>query len=240
MHLAMWSGPRNLSTALMRSFGSRQDTAVVDEPLYAPFLAETGKPHPIARTILATHDRDWRSVARTLTGPIPDGKAIFYQKHMTHHLLPSMDREWIFELTNAFLIREPRRVLASYVNVRTVPSILDLGYPQLLELFEEARARTGTEPPVIDATDVLRDPRGTLTTLCEALGIRFDEAMLSWEAGPHPEDGVWAAHWYGAVWTSTGFAPYREKEVDIPSELRGVLAESQAIYDRLVPYRLSA
>lgn len=240
MHLAMWSGPRNLSTALMRSFGSRDDTVVIDEPLYAPFLAETGLAHPVASTIVAINDTDWRTVARSLTGTIPRDKAIFYQKHMTHHLLPSMGRDWIFELTNAFLIREPRRVLASYVNVRTVPTLEDLGFPQQLELFEEARRRSGGLPPVVDAADILADPEGTLTALCNALGIEFDRSMLSWEAGPHPEDGVWAAHWYGSVWKSTGFGPYREVNVEVPGELLPLLADCETIYDQLHQHRLTA
>lgn len=239
MHLAMWSGPRNLSTALMRSFGSRDDTVVIDEPLYAPYLALTGEPHPVARTVLATYQTDWRTVAADLTGPIPDDKAIFYQKHMTHHLLPSMDRKWIFELTNAFLIREPRRVLASYVNARTMPTRSELGFSQLLELFEASTERQGTTPPVIDAKDVLDDPPAVLGALCDALGIPFDDAMLSWQAGPHPEDGVWAAHWYGSVWKSTGFAPPQEDHTVIPDELVGLLAECQVIYDQIHPYRLT-
>ena len=235
----MWSGPRNLSTALMRSFSSRADTFVIDEPLYAPFLRETGLPHPIASTIVVTNDPDWRSVAKKLTGPIPDEKSILYQKHMTHHLLPTMDREWIFELTNTFLIRDPRRVLASYVDVRTIPTLEDLGFPQQLELFEETRRRTGQIPPVIDARDVLSDPEQTLTALCDRLEIDFDPAMLTWPAGPHPADGVWAAHWYGSVWNSTGFAPYEERDVAIPDVLLPVLEASQTIYEQLHPYRLT-
>ena len=236
----MWSGPRSLSTALMRSFGSRADTIVVDEPLYAPFLAETGLPHPVARTVLAVNDPDWQTVAQTLTGPIPDGNAIFYQKHMTHHVLPSMDREWIFGLTNAFLIRDPKRVLASYTRARTVPTLEDLGFPQQLELFEETRRRTGAVPAVIDAKDVLMDPEGTIRALCNALGINFEPAMLTWDAGPHPEDGVWAAHWYGSVWKSTGFGPYVESDGELTGELLPVLEQSVAIYDQLHPYRVTA
>lgn len=224
----------------MRSFGNRPDTAVIDEPLYAPFLAETREAHPVARTVVAAHETDWRQVAEELTGPIPGGKTIFYQKHMAHHLLPSMDREWIFRLTNAFLIREPRRVLASYVNVRTIPSLFDLGFPQQLELFEETRRRTGTIPPVIDARDVLTDPRGTLGALCDALDISFDEAMLSWEAGPHPEDGVWAAHWYGSVWKSTGFGPFVESDSEVTDELLPLLRECETIYQQIHPHRLGA
>lgn len=236
----MWSGPRSLSTAMMRAFASRSDTTVVDEPLYAAFLAETGLPHPVARAVLAANDPDWRSVAKVLTGPIPNGKSIFYQKHMTHHLLPSIDREWIFQLTNVFLIREPRRVLASYVKARTVPTLEELGLPQQMELFQEGFRRTGVVPPVIDARDVLIDPKGTLTVLCTALGIDFDEAMLSWEPGPHPEDGVWAAHWYGSVWTSTGFEPYRHVDVELPDELSSLLTACEAIYDQLFSHRLTA
>lgn len=238
MHLAMWSGPRNLSTALMRSFSSRSDTVVVDEPLYAAFLAETGEPHPVASTITATMETDWRNVARALTGPIPNGKSIHYQKHMTHHLLPTMGRQWIAALTNAFLIREPRRVLASYVDVRTIPTVTDLGFPQLLELFETTRERTGTVPPVIDARDLLDDPAGMLEALCSAVGIDFQPAMLTWDAGPHPEDGVWAAHWYGSVWKSSGFVPHEDRTIEIPARLASVLDECESIYEQIHPHRL--
>lgn len=238
VRLAMWSGPRNISTAMMRSFGSRADTNVVDEPLYAHYLLTHGLDHPGREEIIARAETDWRRVVAGLTGPAPDGRAVSYQKHMAHHLLPHIDRTWIASLTNCFLIRDPGEVIASFVKVVRAPEPEDLGYPQQVELFDAERARTGRVPPVVDARDVLLDPRRTLTMLCERVGIAFDEAMLSWPPGPRETDGVWAPHWYGAVYRSTGFAPYSPRDASIPSELAGVHEACRRLYDRLAAHRI--
>ncbi len=186
--IAMWSGPRTLSTALMHSFGNRPDTVVVDEPLYGFYLAQTGLPHPGRDEILASMPPDWPPViAELTTGPLPPGKTVYYQKHMTHHLLPSVDRARLGGLRHAFLIRDPRRLLASYAKVREAPTLADLGLEQQLEIYR----RFGG--PVIDAADIARRPRPALEALCAALAIGFDESMLSWPAGPHPSDGVWSS-----------------------------------------------
>jgi Sulfotransferase domain len=238
VRLAMWSGPRNISTAMMRSFGNRLDTVAVDEPLYAHYLAVTGIDHPGRDEILASQDRDWRKVTQWLTGPVPNGRTVWYQKHMTHHMIPEVGLDWLGGVTNAFLVREPAAVVASYAKVRGEPTLEDLGFPQQVDLFRRCADRLGAAPPVIDASDVRRDPRGVLSQLCAAAGIPFDDAMLSWAPGPRPEDGVWAPHWYAGVEASTGFAPYVDREVDVPQHLQTVLERCRPYYDELAPHRL--
>jgi Sulfotransferase domain len=232
--IAMWSGPRTVSTALMRSFENRTDTIVVDEPLYGYYLATTGIDHPGADEIIASMSSDWRTVLAGLTGaPLPAGVSVYYQKHMTHHLLPEIDRAAFAGLKHAFLIRDPRRLLASYARVRSQPTLADLGLEQQAEIF---RTFGG---PVIDSADILRGPPAALEALCDALGIGFDPAMLSWPAGPRPTDGVWAKYWYDNVWRSTGFGPYRESATaDLPPELEPLAAACQPYYDELAAHRL--
>ncbi len=242
VRIAMWSGPRNISTAMLRAFENRADTFVWDEPLYAHYLAETGLDHAMAGEIIAAYETDWREVAARAIGPVPGGKALFYQKHMTHHLLPHMDLDWLDGLNNAFLIRDPARVLPSYLDKRANVTLADLGLPQQQRLFETVRQRTGRIPPVLDADDVLADPEAMLGALCRAMGIAFDPAMLSWPAGRRDSDGLWAAHWYGAVETSTHFmAPTeasRSLSDHLPEHLRDLLAAAAPYYQALRPYRL--
>jgi len=242
--IAMWSGPRNISTALMRSWGSRSDCAVIDEPLYGHYLstldAEKRARHPAADEVMRAQATDWCKVAAELTGPVPGGRAIWYQKHMAHHLTVGMDRDWIAELTNCFLIRDPAAMITSFIKVIDNPTPADLGLPQQVELFEWLRAETGHTPVVVDSCDVLREPRAMLTRLCERVGVTFDEAMLSWAPGPREADGVWAPHWYASVYASTGFAPYSEKTEPVSDRLRGVLDECNGLYDVLARHTLIA
>jgi hypothetical protein len=232
--IAMWSGPRNLSTAMMRAFANRADVAqVLDEPFYAAYLAMTGKDHPMRAEILASQPRDWRAVSRACaTAPVPAGK-LAYQKHMTHHMLPAIDRGWIPRLTNVFLIRAPERVLASYAAKREEVTLEDIGFLQQAELFDLVAARTGRTPPVIDAEAVRADPEGVLRRLCAAIGIAFDPAMLAWPPGPRQSDGVWAPHWYGAVLASTGFTPPDPAPPPLPAPLAAIAAAARPSYDRL-------
>jgi hypothetical protein len=232
VRVAMWSGPRNISTALMRSFGARADTLVVDEPLYAHYLAETGLDHPARAEILASQPTSWPAVAAGLTGPLPAGVAVHYQKHMTHHLRPSVGRAWIGELSNAYLIRDPAHVVASYARVRAEPTLADLGYVQQAEIF---RTFGG---PVVDSAALLRDPRGVLERLCAALGISFDELMLHWPPGRRATDGVWAPHWYAAVEASTGFAPYNPAPAEVPAHLEPLVAAALPYYEELAAHHL--
>jgi len=238
LRLAMWSGPRNISTAMMRSWGNRDDTAVIDEPLYAHYLSVTRKPHPGRDEVIAAGESDWRKVVGQLAGPIPRGKRIYYQKHMTHHLLPEMEQKWLGGLTNCFLIRHPREVLASYSKVIETPELEDLGFTQQLEIFQFVRKQTGAIPPILDAADVLHNPRRMLGLLCEALGVEFQESMLTWPQGPRPTDGVWAKYWYVEVEKSTGFRPYQPKQIDLPERLEALYAECLEDYELLYSQRL--
>lgn len=240
LRLAMWSGPRNISTALMRSFGNRPDTAVIDEPLYAHYLDHTGADHPGAAEVIAADEIDWRTVVDRLLGDAPDSAAVFYQKHMGQHLLPHIDRGWIASLTNCFLIRDPREVITSFVKVVEKPTAEELGLPQQLELFNAERDRTGRTPPVIDSRDVLENPRAILANLCDAVGIPFDDSMLAWPPGPRETDGVWAPYWYSNVEKSTGFGTYTPKPDAVPDGLEGVYEACRSCYEALARHRIRA
>ena len=236
--IAMWSGPRNISTAMMRAWENRPDTWVCDEPLYAHYLLKTGSDHPGRDDVIASQETDWRHVVASLTGPIPSGRSVYYQKHMAHHLLAEIDHDWLDLLTNCFLIRAPREVVASYVRTRAKPTIQDLGFPQQLEIFERVYRRTGRVPPVLDSRDVLENPRRMLSLLCDAVGVPFSDAMLAWPPGPRPTDGVWAPHWYDRVEKSSGFAAYRAQEPVISEALQPVCAACEPYYRRLYDLRL--
>ena len=236
--IAMWSGPRNISTAMMRSWGNRPDTFVCDEPLYAYYLLQTGADHPGAQEVIRSQENDWRQVVTWLTDFRPEGKPIFYQKHMTHHLLPEVDRSWLDHVTNCFLIRDPAQVILSYLKKNPHMSLMDSGFPQQVEIFRIVRERTGGVPPVIDARDVLESPRRVLGLLCDALGIVFTEAMLSWTPGFRATDGVWARHWYHEVVKSTSFQPYRPRTEPIPQALATIHEQCIACYQELYPHRL--
>jgi hypothetical protein len=225
---------------MMRSFENRPDTAVVDEPFYAVYLQETGALHPMRDEVLASQPRDWQVVVERLLGPVPEGRPVFYQKHMTHHMLPLIGREWTLNLRNAFLIRAPEDVLLSYAQVRGTPSPEEIGVPQQRELFEREADRLGDAPPVIDGADVLRDPGRVLSLACAALGIAFVPEMLSWPAGPRATDGVWAPAWYSAVEKSTGFSAPREGRVELTDELKRVADAVRGDYERLAGFRLGA
>jgi hypothetical protein len=225
---------------MMRSWGNRTDTFVCDEPLYAHYLKVTKRVHPGADEVIAAGETDLMKVIDWLTGPVPQGRRIFYQKHMAQHLLPGMDRAWVRGLTNCFLIREPREVLASFVQHVPDAVLGDTGFVQQLELFELVRKWTGDVPPVIDARDVLNDPRVVLWKLCERLGVEFTEKMLAWPPGLRDTDGIWAKYWYKEVETTTGFQPYRAKERIVPESLRGALSECEKCYHVLYEHRIRA
>jgi len=239
LHLAMWSGPRNISTAMMRSWENRGDCTVVDEPLYAHYLKHTGLDHPGREEVIAAGETDWRTVADALTGPVPGGRAIFYQKHMTHHLLPHIQRDWLARLTHVFLIRDPRRVLLSYVKSRPSVTAADIGVNQQLEIFHYVRDATGVDPPVIDAREFLQAPERQLRALCARLGVEFNPAMLRWPAGPRDSDGVWAPYWYDSVYRSTGFEAGAESPVELPVRYRGIVAEVMPAFEELYAARLA-
>lgn len=238
VRLAMWSGPRNISTAMMRAWENRPDTWVIDEPLYAHYLTQVEVAHPGVDEVIAHHENDWRKVIADLTGPIPHGRSIYYQKHMTHHWLPHLRGSWVLSLTNAFLIRHPAEMLSSLAVRMGLPALRDTGLPQQVEIFRFIRAETGVIPPVLDAEDVLKDPAGTLARLCEVAGVPFTDRMLSWPPGRRATDGIWAKHWYDAVERSTGFEPYRPRSREVSRELVPLLEECMPYYEELRPHRL--
>ena len=238
IRIAMWSGPRNISTALMRSWGNRPDTAVSDEPFYAHYLKATGLDHPGADEIIATGETHWRKVVVYLNGPAPGDKQIWYQKQMAHHLTFEMGRGWLAGLTNCFLIRDPREVITSYIRKNRDPAVADLGFIQQWEIFQWVREHTSSIPPILDARDVLENPERILRLLCRAVGVEFTEAMLSWPPGARATDGIWAKHWYSEVEASTSFRRYQAKSEDVPDRLRGVYERCREIYDRLHQHRL--
>lgn len=238
IRIAMWSGPRNISTAMMRAFENRPDTVVSDEPFYAAYLAATGLDHPMRHPVLAAQPTDWREVAAAMAGPAPGGAAVWYQKQMCHHMLPGFGLDWTAACRNLFLIREPERVIASYAARRAEPVLEDIGLVRQAEIFDHVAQATGTAPAVIDADQVLADPRAALAALCGAAGIPFSERMLAWPAGRRESDGVWAPAWYDAVERSTGFTPPPTDVPALPDPLRRVAEAARPWYERLARYRL--
>jgi len=239
MRIAMWSGPRNLSTAMMYAFGAREDFAVIDEPFYAAYLAETGLEHPMRDAIIASRPTDPASVIDQLVGEIPDGKPHFYQKHMTQHMIPAMPRDWIGAVTNVFLIRHPARVAASFSVKYDNPTLDDLGFNRQFELYEHLK-ELGRAPIVIDSADIRQDPPGMLRALCEAIGLRWDPAMLCWPKGGHKDDGIWAPHWYGSVHGSTGFAPPEGALPELTKDQARLVRHTLPFYKSLHAVRLTS
>lgn len=240
MKIAMWSGPRNLSTAMMYSFAQRPGFAVWDEPFYAPYLAATGAPHPMRDRIVAAHETDPAKVAARCAGPLPAGARHLYMKHMPHHMLEGFPLDWARGCENVFLIRHPARVVASYARKLEGPTLADIGTVQQARLFDTVADWTGRAPVVIDSADIRANPRAALTGLCAALGLPFDPAMLTWPAGGRPEDGVWAAHWYGAVHRSTGFEDPEGPLPDLTGAYAALAEQALPHYERMARHRLGA
>ena len=238
VRIAMWSGPRNLSTAMMRSFGSRADTIVSDEPFYGAYLKQTRDPQPMADAVIAAMDCDWRSVARTMTGPSPGEAPIWYQKHMAHHMVGPIAYDDLQGLRHAFLIRDPARVVASYAAKRVTVRPDHLGTAAQVEFFDREADRLGHAPPVIDSADILRDPPAMLQKLCSALGIAWDPAMLHWEAGLHPTAGIWGSHWYDAVVSSTGFGAPDKPQPELTRDEQAVADACRPDYDHLAQHKI--
>jgi hypothetical protein len=238
IRIAMWSGPRNISTAMMRSFENRGDCAVVDEPFYAHYLKHTQLDHPGRDEVIAAGETDWRRVADQLAGPVPGGKAVFYQKQMTHHMLPHIGHDWFGAVAHVFLIRDPREVLASYLKSRPHATAEDIGVLQEAALYDEITRRTGAPPPVIDADEFLKAPEAHLRALCTLLQIPFTPRMLRWPAGPRASDGIWAPYWYDAVLKSTGFEPWHRRELAVAAGHGVVIDRCRPAYESLFERRL--
>lgn len=240
MIIAMWSGPRNVSTALMRSFENRGDTVVWDEPLYAYYLAQTQKPHPGFDEIIKAHPTDWHQICE-LAQAIPENNkkaSVYYQKHMTHHLLNEIDYGWLDQLTNCFLIRNPRQVISSYVKQYSDIGVEDIGITQQIKLYDYLRTKNGKAPIVIDGEDLLKQPQAMLQKLCDALKISFEPSMLSWPAGERDSDGVWAKHWYESVWNSTGFKAYQPSKIELNAAQEDIAASAMDAYLQMSEYKL--
>ncbi len=238
LRIAMWSGPRNISTAMMRAWGNRADCAVWDEPLYGHYLDQTGIPHPGAEEVIAEQGTDWQAIVERCATGSPHKKPIFYQKHMTLHLLEGMDRSWLKLLTNCFLIREPERVIASYSAVRKDVTLDDIGFIQQAELFDYVCDIMEKNPIVIDSREFLLQPEAMLLKICDRLDIPFDSNMLKWLKGKRESDGVWAKYWYESVWESTGFSRAQEKPVNLQIREQKIADQARPYYERLYRQRL--
>ncbi len=236
--IAMWSGPRNISTAMMRSFENREDTFVSDEPFYAHYLKLTGIDHPMRKEVMETRNSDWDEVSQYLTGTIPQDKSVWYQKHMAQHNLPGVELDWTSRLTNCFLIRNPGEVILSYSKKYEITSVYQLGFPQQFELYDKIEQDSGMSPIVIDSKDVLMNPKNMLQKLCEKLEVPFSDKMLSWSPGKRDSDGVWGQHWYGNVEKSTGFQTYQKKEEEMPKEYTEIYEECMKYYQQLFEQRI--
>ena len=234
----MWSGPRNISTALMRSWESRSDTFVIDEPFYAHYLSVTNVDHPGRDEIVQNGEADQSVVSKGLISDINDSCSIYFQKHMTHHMIPSVGREWMKDVVNCFLIRDPKDMILSYTKVNSNLSMHLLGLEMQYELFEYVTKINGRAPPVVDSKDILLDPRETLSLLCEKIGVVFSEEMLSWSKGVRDTDGIWAKYWYDNVINSTGFNTYTEKNEVIRDEYIQLYEDCLKIYEKLSKHKI--
>ncbi len=235
----MWSGPRNLSTAMMRSFGSRADTVVSDEPFYGAYLKTSGDPQVMADQVMASMDCDWHTVAKSMSGSHPSHAPIWYQKHMAHHMVGPIAHDDLTSMRHAFLIRDPARVVASYAAKHVVVTPEHLGTARQVEFFDRESDRLGHAPPVIDSADILADPALMLKQLCNALEIAWDPAMLRWEKGLRDTDGIWAAHWYDAVARSGGFGKPDLRPVALDSRDQAVADACQSDYAKLSRYKIT-
>lgn len=224
---------------MLRAWENRPDTFVCDEPLYAHYLRVTELPHPGAAEVIAHHESDWQKVVAWLTGEIPEGKSIFYQKQMAHHLLPQVEGDWLDKLTHCFLIREPSDMVTSLVEFIPEPTLADTGLPQQVKLFHRVREKTGRIPPVLDSRDVLENPRALLARLCQAIEVPFYEEMLHWPLGRRATDGIWSKYWYSKVELTTGFAPFQPKNVVVPDSLQPLLEKCRGLYQQLYAHRLT-
>lgn len=232
----MWSGPRNISTALMRSFASRTDTFITDEPFYGYYLHKTCKNHPIKNEIINKMSTNYNSIRKFLLGSIPNNKKIWYQKHMAQHILTNNNIEWTKHIMNIFLIRNPRDVVLSYIKKNKLNDIYQLGLPQQLKLFNFIN---NNKCLVIDSDDILKNPKKMLSQLCEQINIPFNQKMLSWKSGLHETDGIWAKYWYDDVMHTTGFEKKLKNNAQCPpKEYVSIIKKSMVFYNKLYKHRM--
>ncbi len=235
--IAMWSGPRNISTALMRSFENRDDTFVTDEPLYGYYLKQTKIDHPMKNEIINSSDTNWKSISKFLTGDIPKNKSIWYQKHMAQHNIFISDMSWICELNNCFLIRNPKDVIKSYIKKLQLNSSHQLGFLQQFNLFNFLEEK-GCDIIIIDSIDLLINPQNILKLLCNRLNIPFTNKMLNWPKGIRSSDGIWGKHWYNNVINTTGFKSYIDNNQKLPKKYHNIYHECIDYYQYLYEKRI--
>lgn len=236
MIVACWSGPRNISTALMRSWSSRKDTYVTDEPFYAYYLKETQINHPMYEKIINHYFSDYDKIVNQLLSEVPNKKIIWYQKHMAHHLIDLTKLDWIKKCENCILLRHPKEVISSYTAKNKLNSITELGYPQqfaIVKFLKESNQRF----KIIDSADLLKNPKKVLFDWCKSINIKFDESMLQWKKGSHPNDGIWWKHWYNNVIETTGFQKYQEKDISIEIEYDSIYNDSMKYYNYLKGFK---
>jgi len=236
--IAMWSGPRNISTALMRSFENRPDTYVSDAPFYAHYLYITKKKHPMYKEIIHYGDTNWNSVVKNITGNIPYNKKVWYQKHMAQHNLQNKNLNWIRKMKNILLIRNPKEVILSYIKKNSLINILELGYIQQVELVKKIEEDFGIIPIIIDSQDLLKNPKYILTKLCKKCNISFYDKMLLWPKGPRKTDGIWSEYWYTNVENSTRFSPYIKNNSTLPMQYKNIFLECMNYYTELYEKRI--
>jgi len=237
MNIYMWSGPRNVSTALMRSFENRDDTFVWDEPLYSYYLKETGKTHPIGKEIINTYSFDLNEIIKNISKDYGT-KKIHYQKHMAHHILEKTPIDWIKFGINCFLIRHPKEVISSYIKKNKLIESFDIGFPNQFRIFKRV-IDLNQNLIVINAKDLLNNPTNILQKLCNKLNISYDNKMLNWPKGPRDSDGIWSKFWYGSVNQSSGFEIHKNQEFKIPSKYTDIYKECLEIYSELNSYSLN-
>ena len=237
-HIAMWSGPRNISTALMRSFGNRMDCFVSDEPLYAYYLNETKLDHPLNDEIIKSGETNFKKIVTYLNGNIPKSKDIWYQKHMSHHILDNNNLDWILKFKNCILIRDPKEVIISYSKKHKLFNIRQIGFPQLYEIYKKLKNNNIT-PTVIDSNDIISNPEKFLKILCERLNVSFESRMLKWPKGRRQTDGIWGEYWYENVESSTGFKPFYNKKMKLLKEHKIIYEESMYFYDYLFSKKIA-
>lgn len=232
MIIACWSGPRNISTALMRSWSSRKDTFVTDEPFYAHYLKKTQKNHPMKEQIINHYSSNYKEVVHYLTHKVPNQKSIWYQKHMAHHLIDLSEIKWIKKCQNCILLRHPKEVISSYIVKNNLQKVEELGYPQQYEIAKFLK-KSNKRFRVIDSEDLLKNPSKVLSDWCESINIDFDKSMLQWEKGHHQNDGIWWKHWYDNVINTTGFQKYYKKDINIENQYDSIYNESMEYYNYL-------
>ena len=232
MIIACWSGPRNISTALMRSWSSRKDTFVTDEPFYAHYLKKTQKNHPMKEQIINHYSSNYKEVVNYLTHKVPNQKSIWYQKHMAHHLIDLSEIKWIKKCQNCILLRHPKEVISSYIVKNNLQKVEELGYPQQYEIAKFLK-KSNKRFTVIDSEDLLKNPSKVLSDWCKSINIDFDKSMLQWKKGHHQNDGIWWKHWYDNVINTTGFQKYYKKDINIENQYDSIYNESMEYYNYL-------